>query len=122
MLFPDAGDIAWVEFDPVRGTEQAGRRPALVLTDRIYHERARRALVCPITRTIREWPSNVILPLGLKTKGVVLVDQIRAIDLTQRLFGIIETVSVEVIAATRLKLAALLGIEIPVPARGPEGM
>ena len=118
MQLLDAGDIAWVEFDPVRGTEQAGRRPALVLTDRIYHERALRALVCPITRTIREWPSNVILPVGLKTKGVVLVDQIRAIDLAQRLFGIVETVPAEVIAATRLKLAALLGIETAVPARG----
>ena len=121
MLLPDAGDIAWVEFDPVRGTEQAGRRPALVLTDRIYHESARRALVCPITRTMRDWPSNVVLPAGLKTKGVVLVDQIRAIDLTQRLFRIIEPVPAAVMVTTRLKLAALLGIEIPLPGRGPQG-
>ena len=118
MAIPDAGDIAWVEFDPVRGTEQAGRRPALVLTDRIYHEAACRALVCPITRTVRPWPSNVLLPVGLKTTGVVLVDQIRAVDLAQRLFGIIEKVPAEVIAATRIKLAALLGIDIPVSGRG----
>jgi mRNA interferase MazF len=106
----DAGDIAWVEFSPVRGTEQAGRRPALVLTDRIYNETARRALVCPITRTVRDWPLNVLLPAGLKTEGMVLVDQIRAIDL-QRMFGLIETVSDDVLASTRVKLAALLGVQ-----------
>jgi mRNA interferase MazF len=118
MLLPDAGDIAWVEFDPVRGTEQAGRRPALVLTPRLYHEGSRRAFVCPITRKVRGWPSEVKLPEGLETKGVVLVDQMRAIDRTQRMFGIVETVPATLMGAVRLKLAALLGIEIPVPASG----
>jgi mRNA interferase MazF len=113
MLLPDAGDIAWVEFDPVLGSEQAGRRPALVLTSRIYHESSRRALVCPITRKIRHWPSEVNLPENLKIKGVVLVDQIRAIDRTQRMFEIAESVPPHCMAAVRLKLAALLGIEIP---------
>jgi mRNA interferase MazF len=118
MLLPDAGDITWVEFDPVLGSEQAGRRPALVLTSRIYHESSRRAFVCPITRTIRHWPSEVSLPEGLKTKGVVLVDQIRAIDRAQRMFEIVETVPQHLMAAVRFKLAALLGIDIPVPANG----
>ena len=122
MVIPDAGDIAWVEFDPVRGTEQAGRRPALVLTDRIFHEAARRALVCPITRTVRAWPSNVLLPPGMKTAGVILTDQIRAVDLAQRLFDIIEKAPDEVMAATRLKLAALLGIDIPLASQGLERM
>ncbi len=118
MLLPDAGDIAWVDFDPVRGTEQSGRRPALLLSSRLYHEGARRALVCPITRRIRNWPSEVILPSGLKTEGAVLVDQIHSIDRTQRLFDIVETVPPQVMADVRLKLAALLGIDISVPAVG----
>ena len=67
FMLPDAGDIAWVEFDPVKGTEQAGRRPALFLTDRAYHENSRSALVCPITSNLHRWPFNVALPPGLKT-------------------------------------------------------
>jgi mRNA interferase MazF len=119
MLFPDAGDIAWVEFDPVRGTEQAGRRPALVLTPRSFHEQSRRAVVCPITSSIRSWPSNVSLPEGLETKGVVLVDQVRAIDRMQRMFATIESAPAEVVAEVRAKLAALLGIDLAAIARGP---
>ena len=115
MDLPDAGDVAWVEFDPIRGSEQAGRRPALVLTPRIYHERSRRALVCPITHRVRGWPSEVKLPEGLETKGVVLVDQLRSIDRTQRMFGIVETVPASVLELVRLKLAALVGIDIPLP-------
>jgi mRNA interferase MazF len=118
MDLPDAGDIVWVEFDPVRGTEQAGRRPALVLTPRLYHEGSRRAFVCPITRKVRGWPSEVKLPEELETKGVVLVDQLRAIDRAQRMFGFVETAPAWLMGAVRLKLAALLGIEIPLPAGG----
>jgi mRNA interferase MazF len=111
MLLPDAGDIVWVDFDPVRGTEQAGRRPAIVLTSRFYHEESNRSLVCPITRTLREWPTDVVLPAGLKTQGVVLIDQIRTVDRRHRMFGLIERVPADVLAAVRLHLAALLGIE-----------
>ena len=114
-MLPDAGDIVWVDFDPVRGTEQAGRRPALVLTSQIYHEGTRRSLVCPITRTMRDWPPNVRLPTGLKTTGVILVDQIRVIDRTERMFDSIESVPADVLTTVRLNLAALLGIEVPLP-------
>jgi mRNA interferase MazF len=113
MLLPDAGDIAWVEFDPVRGTEQAGRRPALILTSRGYHETSERSVVCPITSRIRNWPPDVVLPAGLKTKGSVLVDQIRVVDRGQRMFGVIERVPNRVLVRVREHLAALVGIEIP---------
>ncbi len=112
MLLPDAGDIVWVDFDPVRGTEQAGRRPALVLTSRLYHEASNRSLVCPITRTLREWPTDVVLPPVLKTEGAVLVDQIRTVDRRYRMFGLIERVPADLLATVRLHLAALLGIDV----------
>ncbi|MFZ0459283.1 MAG: type II toxin-antitoxin system PemK/MazF family toxin [Rhodoplanes sp.] len=108
-MLPDAGDIAWVEFDPVRGTEQAGRRPALVLTPQAYHQRSTRALVCPITSSVRPWPFKIMLPEGLKTTGAVLVDQLRAIDRSVRLFTIIERAPREVLLETLRRLAALLG-------------
>jgi mRNA interferase MazF len=110
-MLPDLGDIAWVDFDPVLGTEQAGRRPALVLTDKSYHEQSWRAVVCPITTKMRVWPFNVALPPGLKTTGMVLVDQVRSIDRSKRMFDVIETVPVAVIAEVRGRLLALLGPE-----------
>jgi mRNA interferase MazF len=108
---PEVGDVAWVEFDPVIGTEQAGRRPALVLSDRTYHELSRRAVVCPISATARPWAFNVLLPDGMVTTGMVLVDQIRTIDRTQRMFKIIERAPDAVIADVRGRLAALLRLE-----------
>src|SRR5215216_4544932 len=109
-MLPEAGDIFWVELDSVRGSEQAGRRPAIILSDRLYHEASRRAVICPITWTARDWPFNVPVPEGLRTKGVVLVDQVRAIERSQRLFNFIETAPESLLAQIQGKLAALIGI------------
>lgn len=110
-MLPEAGDIAWVELDPVMGTEQAGRRPALILSDLIYHEVSRRAVICPISNSQRPWPFNVLLPRGLVTTGAVLVDQVRTIDRSERLFDIIERAPEEVLAEVRARIAALLGFD-----------
>jgi mRNA interferase MazF len=111
-MLPDAGDIAWVELDSALGTEQAGRRPALVLSAVIFHEGSKRAVVCPITSTTRPWPFNVPIPHGMKISGVVLVDQVRAIDRSERLFDVIERAPDALIAEVRGRLAALLGIDV----------
>ena len=121
-MLPDIGDIAWVDLDPVKGSEQAGRRPALVLSNVIYHDASRRAVICPIMSNVRPWPFNVQLPTGLNTIGVVLVDQVRTIDRTERMFDIIEHVPEEVLVEVRGKLAALLGLDVNAVARGTEGM
>jgi len=110
MHQPNVGDIAWVEFGPTAGTEQARRRPALILTPRSYHENSARGVVCPVTSKARPWPWNVQLPPGLKTEGVVLVDQVRAIDRAGRMFDIIENVPDAVVAEVLGRLASLLGI------------
>jgi len=108
---PDLGDIAWVEFGPVLGTEQAGRRPALVLSNKNYHEQSWRAVVCPITRKQRVWPFNVALPPGLATTGMVLVDQVRSIDRSKRMFGIIEWAPADLVAEVQGRLFALLRLD-----------
>ena len=110
-MLPDVGDIAWVELDPVKGTEQSGRRPALILSDMIYHDASRRAVVCPITSTARSWPFNIPLPAGLQTSGVVLVDQVRTIDRSERMFDIIERAPNDLLSDVRGRLAALLGFD-----------
>jgi mRNA interferase MazF len=109
---PSAGDVAWAELDPAHGTEQGGRRPVLVLSHRAYHERSRRALICPITSKLREWPFHVALPEGLRISGMVLVDQVRMIDRGARPFRIIGTVPEATLAEVRARLAVLMGLPL----------
>ena len=77
---PDRGDLIWLAFDPQAGHEQAGTRPALVLSPRSYNSRAGLALVCPVTSHQKGYPFEVFLPSGLPINGVVLSDQIRSLD------------------------------------------
>jgi mRNA interferase MazF len=109
-MLPEAGDITWVELDPIKGTEQSGRRPALILSEFIYHQVSGRAVICPITTSERRWPFNVPLPAGLLTQGVVLVDQIRTVDRSERMFRVIERAPAAVLAEVRARLAALVGL------------
>lgn len=110
---PSAGDIVWVEFDPVLGTEQAGRRPALVLTGDAYHRVSTRAVVCPISSRRRDWPFDVPLPTGLKTVGWVLTDQVRTVHRPSRIVGAVERAPPGLLAEVRGRLAALLGLTEP---------
>lgn len=108
----DVGDIVWAEFDPVRGSEQAKRRPALVLTNHDYHQRSPRAVVCPISSNLNPWPFNVRLPDGMKTRGVVQVDQIRSIHRSERIFRVMERAPALLVADVLATAAALLGIDV----------
>ena len=109
-MLPHAGDIVWAVLDPVLGTEQAGRRPVLSLSDRTYHEGSTRAVVCPITKTDRDWPFDVEVPPGLKTVGFVLVDQIRTLHRASRYKEHIEAAPNVLVAEVRDRLRALLGL------------
>ena len=82
--WPDAGEIIWTEFDPVLGCEQAGRRPALVVSPALFSEQTGLAIVCPITSRVRPFPTSVVLPEGLAVSGEVLVHQLRSIDIVAR--------------------------------------
>ena len=77
---PDRGDIIWTDFDPQAGHEQAGSRPALVLSRHVFNAASGLAICCPITGRQKGYPFEVPLPANLEIYGVVLVDQIRSID------------------------------------------
>lgn len=77
---PDRGDVVWLHFDPQIGREQAGRRPALVLSPRRYNVAARLAVVCPVTSKKKGYTFEVEVPPGLGVTGVVLADQIKSVD------------------------------------------
>jgi mRNA interferase MazF len=77
---PDRGDLIWVSLDPHAGHEQAGRRPALVLSPVEYNSRVGLALVCPVTSRAKGYPFEVALPSDLAVTGVILSDQIKSLD------------------------------------------
>lgn len=82
--FPDAGDLVWTEFDPTRGREQSGRRPALVVSPAVFTKNTGFAIVCPITSRVRPFPTSVVLPPGLPIEGEILVSHVRSIDVLAR--------------------------------------
>jgi mRNA interferase MazF len=110
MELPDRGSLVWLEFTPQAGREQAGRRPAIVLTTRSYHERSALAVVCPITSTERGWPMEVKLPDGLAVSGVVLVDQVRSVDREARFMRIAGEAPRDVLDAIDARLAPFLSL------------
>jgi len=84
VYIPDAGDLIWTDFDPSRGREQAGRRPALVVSPALFTENTGLAVVCPITSRVRPFPTSVVLPAGLPVAGEILASHVRSIDTLAR--------------------------------------
>jgi mRNA interferase MazF len=77
---PERGDAVWITLDPQAGHEQAGRRPALVLSPAAYNGRVGLALLCPITGQAKGYPFEVAVPDGLAVTGVVLADHVKSLD------------------------------------------
>lgn len=107
---PDRGDLVWLTFDPQAGHEQAGRRPALVLSPAIYNRRASLALLCPITNQAKGYPFEVALPDGVSISGVVLADHLKSADWTARRAQFAAKAPPEVVAEVTAKLRPLLGV------------
>ncbi|MGH7094356.1 MAG: type II toxin-antitoxin system PemK/MazF family toxin [Stellaceae bacterium] len=109
MILPDRGDLIWMLFSPHAGGEQAGHRPGIVLSPRIFHEHSRLSIVCPITSRARGWQTEVRLPPGLPVSGVVLVDHVRSLDREARKLEIIGRAPEAVLEEINARLAPLLG-------------
>jgi len=77
---PDRGDIVWINFNPQAGHEQAGRRPALILSPKSYNSKVGLAILCPITSKRKGYPFEVQIPEGLSICGVILSDQLKSMD------------------------------------------
>lgn len=89
------GDIIKVSFNPQQGHEQAGYRPALVISNDDFNANAQLAIVCPITNTRNNFPLHIPLRDDLNTTGMVLCEHVRTLDLNARQHTYIETVSTE---------------------------
>lgn len=77
---PDRGDLVWLQFDPQAGHEQAGHRPAVVLSPSAYNRKVGLALLCPVTSQVKGYPFEVLLPAGIPIKGAILSDQLKSLD------------------------------------------
>ena len=77
---PDSGDLVWITFNPQAGHEQAGRRPALVLSPKAYNGKVGLAILCPVTSQVKGYPFEVGIPDGLAVGGAILSDQVKSLD------------------------------------------
>lgn len=109
VYVPEAGDLVWLTFDPQAGREQAGRRPALVLSPRAYNAKSGLALVCPITSQVKGYPFEVAVTSGRGVTGVVLADHLKSVDWKARHAERLGPCATEVIDDVRARLAPLLG-------------
>jgi mRNA interferase MazF len=105
---PEAGDIVWLQFDPQAGHEQAGHRPALVLSPSSYNDKRGMMVCCPMSSRIKGYLFEVVTPGP--TPSVVLADQVKSVDWVARRATRKGIAPPEVLAETRAKLKALLGV------------
>lgn len=107
---PDAADIVWLQFDPQAGHEQAGHRPALVLSPAIYNGKTHLMVCCPLSTKVKGHPFEVLLEVAGQ-KCVVLSDQVKSLDWKIRKAKKKDTAPAAVMVEVRAKVRALLAIQ-----------
>ena len=105
---PDAGDIVWLQFDPQAGHEQAGHRPALVLSPARYNQVRGMMVCCPMTSRIKGYPFEVVV--SHDPPSAVLADQVKSLDWRARKASRYAEAPPQVMVEVRAKICALLGL------------
>ncbi len=106
---PERGDIVWLQFDPQAGHEQAGHRPAFVVSPRAYNKKVGLALFCPITSRAKGYPFEVPLPEECKARGSILSDQLKSLDWKARKATRFDAAPEEVVQEVTARILALVG-------------
>jgi mRNA interferase MazF len=106
---PARGDVVWLQFNPQTGNEQAGHRPALVISPTAYNGRVGLALFCPLTTQIKGYPFEVALPAGGQAEGAILADQIKSLDWRARGARKFDEVPASVLAEVLARIETLVG-------------
>lgn len=105
---PDRGDIVYLDFNPTKGHEQRGYRPAFVISPYIYNKKTSLGLFLPITSQQKGYPFEVALPSELKIYGVILTDQIKCLDWKVRNVQFVETVTENIVEEVQARIEPLL--------------
>ena len=108
---PQRGDAVWINFNPQAEHEQAGRRPAVVLSPGAYNGKTHLAILCPITNQVKEYPFEVAIPAGLDVTGVILSDQVKNMDWQARNAALICPLPAEIVDAVLQRVGTLLSRE-----------
>ena len=106
---PAQGDVIWIDFDPQTGHEQSGRRPALVLSRLSYNQRADLVVLCPLTRQVKGYIFEVLVPPGYPVTGAILADQVKNMDWTVRDAKYICTLPISLVEQVVKKIVGLIG-------------
>ena len=106
---PERGDIVWLNFTPQTGHEQRGKRPALILSPKMYNEKTSLCICLPITSKVKGYPFEVALPEDLEVRGVVLSDQVKSLDFVVREVALICRVPKDIVASVQKNVMALVG-------------
>ena len=112
---PDRGHFVYLDFTPHAGTEQGGRRPALILSPLDYNIATGLAVACPITNQVKGSPFEVTIPRGAKITGVVLADQFRSVDWVSRNASFHSIAPFNTIAEVLGRIEAILQIDLDAP-------
>ncbi|HKP54341.1 MAG TPA: type II toxin-antitoxin system PemK/MazF family toxin [Chloroflexia bacterium] len=108
MYIPERGDAVWITLNPQVGHEQAGRRPAIVLSPAQYNGKVGLAIVCPITNQNKGYPFEVAIPDGVGVTGVILADHVRSVDWYARMVELICPLPKDVVDEVLAKLYTLI--------------
>jgi mRNA interferase MazF len=108
VYIPQCGDAVWINLNPQAGHEQAGRRPAVVVSPGEYNGKTGLAILCPITSQIKGYPFEVLIPDGLLVSGAILSDQVKSLDWRARNTSLICALPDEIISEALQKLGTLL--------------
>jgi len=103
---PDVGDVVWLRFDPQAGHEQAGHRPAVVLSPARYNKIGGMMICCPMTSKIKGYAFEVLV--AQDPPSAILADQVKSVDWRARGATRKSAVAPEILAEARAKIRALL--------------
>jgi mRNA interferase MazF len=107
---PKRGDVVWISFSPQAGHEQAGHRPALVLSPQSYNRKVGLAILCPLTTQVKGYPFEVRVPDGLKASGAILSDQVKSMDWRARQASLLCSLPDTTVCQVLNKLGTLLDV------------
>ena len=107
---PKRGDVVWISFNPQAGHEQAGHRPALVLSPQSYNRKVGLAILCPLTTQVKGYPFEVRVPDGLKASGAILSDQVKSMDWRARKASLLCSLPDTTVRQVLNKLGTLLDV------------
>jgi mRNA interferase MazF len=108
LYVPQRGDVIWIALNPQAGHEQAGRRPALVLSPAAYNGKVGLAILCPLTNQIKGYPFEVLVPPCLSVTGAILADQVKNLDWRARKAELICSLPRRTVAEVLQKVLTLL--------------